>query len=257
MPNDEHRHPDAPPEREPATTGVTLAQQASAVLGLTLTPRQEAQFAVYARALVAWNAHTNLTAIVDPEGVRVRHFLDSLTVAKAVPLPNETRIIDVGTGAGFPGLALAIAFPAVHVTLLEATGKKINFLDHVISETGLTNAVTLNARAEDAGHMPDQRAAYDIVTARAVARLPSLLEYLLPLAKVGGVCVAMKGRTAAQETDDSTRALRTLGGRLRETVSVTLPEVDEPHHLIVIEKAAPTPNAYPRKPGIPTRKPIS
>lgn len=236
---------------------LTLSDLAVQTLQLTLTPEQEAQFDVYGRELAAWNAHTNLTAITDADEIRVRHFLDSLSVALAVPLPPDARLIDVGTGGGFPGLPLAIVYPQLKVTLLEATGKKINFLEHVIQVLGLTNAVTLKARAEDAGHLPDQRATYDIVVARAVARLPSLLEYLLPLAKVGGVCVAMKGRTAEQEAADSRRALLTLGGRLQGITSLTLPGLDEPHHLVVIEKTAPTPMHYPRKPGIPTRKPIS
>ena len=234
----------------------TLTEQAAAVLQLELTPQQEAMFEAYGRALADWNEHTNLTAITAPDDIRVRHFLDSLTVAKAANLSAGTRLIDVGAGAGFPGLPLAIVFPELQVTLLEATGKKIAFLDHVIQTIGITNANTLNARAEEAGHMPDQRGAYDVVAARAVARLPSLLEYLLPLAKVGGVCVAMKGRTAAEESDDARRALTTLGGRLRPMVTVALPGVDDPHYLVVVEKVAPTPAAYPRKPGIPTRKPI-
>jgi len=235
---------------------LTLAEQAAAVLQLELTPTQEAMFETYGRELAAWNGHTNLTAIIEPDDVRVRHFLDSLTVARAVKLTPGKRLIDVGTGAGFPGLPLAIVFPELHVTLLEATGKKIAFLDHIISTLGIANAVTLNARAEDAGHMPDQRATYDVVAARAVARLPSLLEYLLPLAKVGGFCVAMKGRTAAEESEDARRALTTLGGRLRQTVTIRLPGIDDPHHLVVVEKVAHTPTGFPRKPGIPTRKPI-
>jgi 16S rRNA (guanine527-N7)-methyltransferase len=234
----------------------TLAEQAAATAGVVLTGAQVAQFEGYQQALTEWNAHTNLTAITAPDEVRVRHFLDSLTVAQAVPMVDGLRLIDVGTGGGFPGLPLAMAFPAIQVTLLEATGKKINFLEHVISLTGVKNATTLKARAEDAGHMPDQRAAYDVVVARAVARLPSLLEYLLPLAKVGGVCVAMKGRTAVQEATDSARALMTLGGKLKATHEITLPGLDEPHYLIVVEKVAATPSGYPRQPGIPTRKPI-
>src|SRR5690606_28739767 len=149
-------------------------------------PEQEAQFTRYAELLAAWNAHTNLTAITEPQAVQVRHFLDSLTIAQAVPMTPGLRVIDVGTGAGFPGLPLLIAFPHIHVTLLEATGKKLNFLNHVMEQIGLKGAQTVHARAEEAGQMPEHRAAYDLVLARAVARLPVLVEYLLPLAKVGG-----------------------------------------------------------------------
>ena len=163
---------------------------------------------------------------------------------------------DVGSGAGFPGVPLAMVFPFLNVTLMEATGKKIAFLEHMIARLGLTNASTLRARAEDAGHLPNQREAYDVVAARAVARLPSLLEYLLPLAKVGGVCVAMKGKSAFEEASGSARALAILGGRLNETGAIQLPDVEEPHYLVVVDKVAPTPSTYPRKPGIPTRKPL-
>src|SRR5262245_24417149 len=171
---------------------MTLAEEASALLGVALTPEQEAQFDIYARELAIWNERVNLTAVTAPDAVRLRHFLDSLTILKAVPMPEGTQVIDVGTGAGFPGLPLLIACPDIHLTLLEATGKKVAFLDHLIALLNLNNATTLNARAEDAAHEPTQRAAYDVVVARAVARLPSLLEYLLPFAKIGGVCVAMK-----------------------------------------------------------------
>jgi 16S rRNA (guanine527-N7)-methyltransferase len=224
----------------------------AARLGVTLNADQEAQFARLADALVEWNAHTNLTAITDPEGVHVRHFLDSLTV----PVRPDERVIDVGTGAGFPGLPLAIAHPSVRVTLLEATGKKIAFLEHVIALLGLTNAVTLHARAEDAGQHPAHRAAYDLAVARAVARLPVLLEYLLPLVRVGGRCIAMKGVTAHEEAESARRALRTLGGRLIGIEPVMLPGVDEPHYLVMVEKIAPTPPLYPRKPGTPSKKPL-
>jgi 16S rRNA (guanine527-N7)-methyltransferase len=233
-----------------------LARHAAELLGIALTPDQLARFEIYARELAAWNAHTNLTAIADPEGIAIRHFLDSLTVTRAVSLEPGARVIDVGTGAGFPGLPLAILEPRIRVTLLEATGKKIHFLDHVAAELGLANVSTLHARAEDAGHMPDQRGAYHLVLARAVARLPSLLEYLLPLARVGGRCVAMKGKTAAEEAADSGPALAALGGRLADIIRVDLPGVDEPHNLVVVDKIAPTPRAYPRKPGIPTRRPL-
>ncbi|MFO7323003.1 MAG: 16S rRNA (guanine(527)-N(7))-methyltransferase RsmG [Chloroflexota bacterium] len=234
----------------------TLAELAGRLLDIQLTAEQEAQFTTYARELQIWNERTNLTAITGDAEIRVRHFLDSLTVARATPLTPGLRLIDVGSGAGFPGLPLAIAFPQLSVTLLEATGKKIAFLDHMIATLGLQNVTTVNLRAEEAGQDSRHRENYDVAVARAVARLPSLLEYLLPLTSIGGVCIAMKGRTAREEARDSARALSVLGGQLLEIASVQLPEVDEPHHLIVVRKVKATPAGYPRKPGIPTRKPL-
>ncbi|MGQ9907990.1 MAG: 16S rRNA (guanine(527)-N(7))-methyltransferase RsmG [Candidatus Flexifilum sp.] len=229
----------------------------AAAFGIPLSDHQLGQFAIYQRELAAWNAHTNLTAITSDEGVRVRHFLDSLTVARVVDLSAPLRVIDVGTGAGFPGLALRIAFPHLHMALLEATGKKLTFLRHVCAQMGIDTGVEfIHQRAEEAGQTPGQREAYDLVLARAVARLPILLEYLLPLARVGGRCVALKGTTAEAEAADSARALARLGGRLTSIARVDLPGVDEPHYLVVVEKVAPTPPSYPRKPGIPSQRPL-
>ncbi len=234
----------------------TLADEAAAWVDVTLTPDQEAQFAYYAGELALWNTHTNLTAITDADGVRVRHFLDSLTVARAVPMTPGLRLIDVGTGAGFPGLPLRIAYPDIKLTLLETTGKKVAFLQSLVDTFAFDDVTLIKARAEDAGQDAAHRDAYDLVLARAVARLPSLLEYLLPFARVGGVCIAMKGRTAKTEAADSQQALATLGGRIKGIETVELPGLDEPHYLVVVEKIAPTPGDYPRQAGTPTRKPL-
>lgn len=234
-----------------------LATAASGLLGLNLSATQAGQFATYAEEMAAWNEKINLTAITEPAAVMARHFLDSLTLLAAMPTAAGTRVIDVGSGAGFPGLPLRIAQPDLAVTLLEATGKKIAFLKHVAERLGLADVQFANARAEDAGQDPAHRASYDVAAARAVARLPVLLEYLLPLVRVGGLAIAMKGTSAHEEAAASAKALAVLGGRLAEIRTFHLPGVEMPHHLVIVEKVAATPAAYPRRPGLPMQAPLT
>ncbi len=226
------------------------------LLKLELNAEVQRAFGLYADHLVAWNKQVNLTAITDPEAIEMRHFLDSLSVTRAVTLTPGLRVIDVGTGAGFPGLPLRLVYPFVELTLLEATTKKTVFLQHIVNLLGLNNVQIVDARAEEAGQNPAHRERFDCVLARAVANMQVLAEYMLPLCRVGGRCVALKGESAAAEVQQAEQALRILGGRLEKIIQVELPQVTETHYLVVIEKIAATPPQYPRRPGQPTKRPL-
>ncbi len=234
----------------------SLAEYAHDLFQITLTDAQSTQFEQYSAALLDWNTRINLTAITEPQQVTVRHFLDSLSVMSVVTFDEGDKLIDVGTGAGFPGLPLAIMNPQLNVTLMEATGKKLAFCEHIIQTLSLKNVKTLHARAEEAGQMSQHRAIYDVVTARAVARLPILLEYILPLAKVEGLCIALKGNTAESEVTDSTAALKALGGEVQPLIEIKLPDVEDAHYLVTTIKVKSTPRQYPRSAGKPVKEPI-
>ena len=231
-----------------------LADYARA-FGIELNAAQRAAFETYYRELVAWNARVNLTAITERDQVIVKHFLDSLSVARAIPR-GTASLIDVGTGAGFPGVPLKILLPDVRVTLLEAVGKKVAFLDHLIATFNLRDTIALHARAEDLARDPTHREKYAGVVARAVADLAVLVEYCLPFARVGGVFIAQKGIAVEDEIRHAARALKVLGGRVRAITPVQLPGL-EPRHLIVVEKIARTPATFPRRAGLPTRQPLT
>jgi 16S rRNA (guanine527-N7)-methyltransferase len=235
-----------------------LPQVAHDLFGIDLTHDQQVAFERYLTEMLAWNENrANLTAITEPLDVEMRHFLDSLSVLKVATLRDGAKVIDVGSGAGFPGLPLKILCPGIQLSLLEATGKKTTFLEHMVDLLKLRGVKIVTARAEEAGHDPAHREMYDFVLARAVAQMPILAEYLLPLCRIGGKCIAMKGVSAAQESGQAEKALRVLGGRLAKLTPIELPHVAETHYLVEIDKVAATPPQFPRKPGIPSKKPIA
>jgi 16S rRNA (guanine527-N7)-methyltransferase len=229
-------------------------------LGISLSDQHLAAFEVCYDELVAWNQRFNLTAITDWKGVLIRHFLDSLSCLKVVPqatLATGARVIDVGTGAGYPGIPLKIVCPGMRLTLLEATRKKVTFLEHLIDRLGLEHVQTIHARSEELGRDLEHREQYDWAMARAVAKMPTLVEYLLPLARVGGAMLAQKGEDAAAEVHEADRAITTLGGEVRQLVPVELRGLAETRYLVVVGKVAPSPQKYPRRPGMPKKRPLS
>ena len=230
-------------------------------LGLRLTEAQQAAFQIYYEELVAWNQRFNLTAITEYEQVQIRHFLDSLSclMAEEVRLAlnrPDVRMIDVGAGAGFPGVPLKLICPGLRLTLLEATGKKVTFLQHVVERLGLRRVTTIKARAEELAHDPAHREQYNLVLARAVAELPVVVEYMLPFCKIGGWMVAQKGEAGAAEAWRAESAITLLGGELRRVVPLELPGLPEDRSLVLVEKVGPTPSTYPRRPGIPAKRPL-
>ena len=233
-----------------------LTQHAQRQLGFHLTRSQLSALSLYERELVDWNMRFNLTAIRDPQEIHIKHFLDSLTCLLPMREKPIERLIDVGTGAGFPGIPLKIVFPNMHVTLVESVGKKAEFCRHVVNILNLQRVEVVQERAEVIGQDPAYREQYDWAVARAVAILPVLAEYLLPLVHVGGSMLAMKGESGPAEAHSAEHAMRVLGGHLRQLLPVTLPGVAEERYLVVIDKVAATPNTYPRKVGVPAKRPL-
>jgi 16S rRNA (guanine527-N7)-methyltransferase len=225
------------------------------LLDFTLNPSQISALQRYETELIAWNQRFNLTAIRDVEQIRIKHFLDSLTCLKVIREPVG-KVIDVGTGAGFPGLPLKIVYPSIQLTLVESVGKKAEFCQHIIHQLGLEGVEVIQERAEALGQIKKHRQQYDWALARAVAMMPVLSEYLLPLVKVGGAMLAMKGENAHAETQSAEYAVNLLGGHLRKIIPITLPGVAENRHLVVIDKIAATPNGYPRRIGLPSKHPL-
>lgn len=233
-----------------------LAQHAQRQLGLHLTRSQLSALSLYERELVDWNTRFNLTAIRDPQEIHIKHFLDSLTCLMALRESPIEQLVDIGTGAGFPGIPIRIIYPKMRLTLVESVGKKAEFCRHVVNILELQGVEVVQERAETLGQNPSYRQRFDWAVARAVAILPVLAEYLLPLVRVGGSMLAMKGENGPAEAHSAERAMRVLGGHLRQLLPVTLPGVAEERYLVVIDKVAATPNGYPRNVGVPAKHPL-
>ncbi|PIC63421.1 16S rRNA (guanine(527)-N(7))-methyltransferase RsmG [Sporosarcina sp. P13] len=225
--------------------------------GIELSDVQKQQFKRYFEVLVEWNEKMNLTAITDAPSVYLKHFYDSITSSFYVDLSTIESICDVGAGAGFPSIPLKICYPHLQVTIVDSLNKRINFLNHLAGELKLENVAFVHARAEEFGRNPKYREQFDLVTARAVARLSVLSELCLPIAKTGGLFVSMKGAAATEELQDAAKAVKLLGAVLQEEYEFLLPEENSERHIFIFKKNKQTPKKYPRKPGVPNKTPIT
>lgn len=228
----------------------------AAALGAPLSAGQVAQFAAYEALLLEWNERIALTAIREPRQLRVRHFLDALSCAAATGPLDGQSLIDIGSGAGFPGLPLKILYPDLRLTLVDSVAKKARFLELVVVELGLRDVTVIAERAEVLGQDPAHRERCDWATARAVAELRVLVELLLPLCRVGGRALAQKGESAVEELAAATPAIAALGGGAAQLIPVRLPETEATHYLVIIDKATATDTRYPRRAGIPAKRPL-
>jgi 16S rRNA (guanine527-N7)-methyltransferase len=233
-----------------------ILQQVDDVLGIALTSTQVNMFAAHEALLLEWNTKFNLTSIIDHDTIRVKHFLDSLTCLRVIPIQGEFSLIDIGTGAGFPGIPLKIINPSIKLTLVESVGKKADFCRIAVEELRMTNVQVITSRAETIGQNKKYRERYDWAVARAVAPLPVLAEYLLPLVHIGGSMLAQKGSDVDMEIDQAESAIKILGGKLDSVIPITLPNGMGERTLIRIRKITPTPVKYPRRPGTPKKSPL-
>ena len=232
-----------------------IIEEKAETLGISVSPDLIEKLEVYAKELKEWNEKINLTAITDDEGIAVKHFIDSLMLLKYIDIPENSKIIDVGTGAGFPGLVIAAARPDVKVTLLDSTGKKLKVVNDIGEKMGLLNYEILNMRAEEAGQKKEYRELYDFATARAVAELRVLSEYCLPFVKQNGYFISMKGALADKEIENASNALKTLSGKIEEKYNFNLCDAGE-RNIIKIKKISQIPTKYPRVSAQIAKKPL-
>jgi 16S rRNA (guanine527-N7)-methyltransferase len=233
-----------------------LVHAAQEFFHIHLTGRQVMALVTYERELLDWNQKFNLTALKDTESIRIKHFLDSFSCVMAWGANPPHYLVDVGTGAGFPGLPLKILYPAMRTTLIESVGKKAMFCEHMVRMLGLENVQVIKARAEEVGQMPEHREKYDYAVARAVAGLNVLSEYLLPLVRMGGTMLAQKGESGPAEAQSAEKVMKLLGGKLQQVIQVNLPGVADDRYLVIVNKSHATPPKYPRKPGMPMKQPL-
>lgn len=226
------------------------------VLGITLTKEQEKQFEKYYEMLIEKNKVMNLTAITEKQEVIDKHFVDSVALIKATDLTKNLSVLDLGTGAGFPGIPLKIVFPNLKITLLDSLNKRIKFLEEVIAELGLLDIKAMHGRAEDFARKEEYREQYDLCVSRAVANLATLSEYCLPYVKEGGNFISYKSGVIQEEMNFSKKAIGELGGKIKKEVPFTLPATDMERTFVVIEKVKKTPKKYPRKAGLPSKEPL-
>jgi 16S rRNA (guanine527-N7)-methyltransferase len=234
-----------------------LRQEIKKIVGITISDEQLKALLLYEKELIHFNQKFNLTAVCDEEGIRVKHFLDSLTCLLALDLKTpKDNLIDIGTGAGFPGIPIKIMLPHIKLCLVESNHKKANFCQHIARMLNLKNVNVIAERVETIGHDPIHRQVYDVAVARAVATTPTLVEYLLPLVKVGGIAILQKGENAHLEVHNAQKAINILGGQIKRIIPVLLPGVVEERFLVVIDKVAVTSEKYPRKVGFPSKYPL-
>jgi 16S rRNA (guanine527-N7)-methyltransferase len=233
-----------------------LVHAAQEFFHIHLTGRQVMALVTYERELLDWNQKFNLTALKDTESIRIKHFLDSFSCVMAWGANPPHYLVDVGTGAGFPGLPLKILYPAMRTTLIESVGKKAMFCEHIVRMLGLENVQVIKARAEEVGQMPEYREKYDYAVARAVAGMNVLSEYLLPLVRMGGTMLAQKGESGPAEVQSAEKVMKLLGGKLQQVIQVNLPGVADDRYLVIVNKSHATPPKYPRKPGMPMKQPL-
>lgn len=226
----------------------------SCKLEIKLDEKQKENFYEYMNLLIEWNERINLTAIIEPNEIILKHFIDSITISKYIE--ENSYVLDMGTGAGFPGIPLKIIRPDIKMVLVDSLNKRINFLNEVIKELELDNIEAIHSRAEEIGKNKKYREKFDIVTSRAVANLSTLSEYLIPLAKINGKCLSMKGPNSNEEIEKSKNAIKVLGGTIEKIDEFKLPESDIERTIIEIKKVKTTPSKYPRKAGTPSKEPI-